>query len=528
MYTNKIANRYWTSCPMRIHKKYFHVAWLLARCGVLFFFGLVVFKQFIARITAAISRLGRVKSFIMAGLLLAVAVPVMAAQEVARIPFINAPPGTAGLGGGFRFGNNPYISSGESEEVPLDLIPLYLYEGKYLFAHGTSFGIHVFKNEKFSFSALARWRFQQLDPSEDSIFAGLERRHQTLDGGLQATYKSKFGEIRLEWVTDTLDKHNGQELEFTYRYDITRGAWSFSPFISWGLQSDNLANYYFGVSEAEATAERPAYDVGEAQYFILGMNTSWQITDRILLFGNVGFGASDTAIENSPLVEKPNFSQAFFGGTYMFGNTLKPVAGEERVSEWSWRVNYGYQAEENIISGIDQGDFSKSSVADTNIGGIMFSRLLTDGKRIDFLGRLAFYRHFEDGVTSKDGQFTSEGDFWSYNAYIMVMGKGYSPWSGNEVFRWGFGFGMSYADQVPLAEQAKQAQKGENTSRFLNYLELQVDFPMRRLWKAKWLQNCYAGATVVHRSGIFGTSNILGDVSGGADWITAHIECVRR
>jgi hypothetical protein len=46
--------------------------------------------------------------------------------------------------------------------------------------------------------------------------------------------------------------------------------------------------------------------------------------------------------------------------------------------------------------------------------------------------------------------------------------------------------------------------------------------------KAKWLQDCYAGVTLVHRSGIFGTSNLLGDVSGGADWFTAHLECVRR
>ena len=102
----------------------------------------------------------RVEHLIVVSLLLGVPIPSFAGQEVARIPFINAPSGTAGLGGGFRFGNNQYISSGESDEVPLDLIPLYLYEGKYLFAQGTSFGVHFFKNDKFSISALARWRFQ--------------------------------------------------------------------------------------------------------------------------------------------------------------------------------------------------------------------------------------------------------------------------------------------------------------------------------------------------------------------------------
>jgi outer membrane scaffolding protein for murein synthesis (MipA/OmpV family) len=467
---------------------------------------------------------------LLAAALLATAAPALAGQEVARIPFFNAPPGTTGLGGGFRFGRNQYISSGESDEVPLDLIPLYLYEGKYLFARGTSGGIHIFRNEKFSFSALARWRFQQLDTSKDSIFDGLERRHQTLDAGLTASYTSWFGDVTLDWVTDTLNNHNGQEVQLSYRYNFIRGAWSFSPFVTWGYQNENLANYYFGVSESEAAASGtiPAYDVGDAQYFILGLNTSWQMTDRILLFGNIGFGGSDKAVENSPLVEEPNFSQAFVGGTYVFGNVLTPVAGEDRVSEWSWRVNYGYQAQENIIGALDQGDIAKSDVVDTNIAGFTVGRLLTDGKRVDYLGKLAIFRHFEKDVTTSDGLFTSDENFFSYAAYIMAMGKGYSPWSGDEVFRWGFGFGMSYAEKVPLAEQSKQNAKGGNTSRFLNYLELQVDFPLRRMSKAKWLQDCYAGVTLVHRSGIFGTSNLLGDVSGGADWFTAHLECVRR
>ena len=108
----------------------------------------------------------------------------------------------------------------------------------------------------------------------------------------------------------------------------------------------------------------------------------------------------------------------------------------------------------------------------------------------------------------------------------MAMGRGRSGWTGEEVFRWGFGFGMSYADEVPIAEQRKQTQKGDNTARFLNYLEMQLDFPLRRLFKnTPSLHDCYAGLSVVHRSGIFGTSDILGDVAGGSDWITAHFEC---
>ncbi len=443
------------------------------------------------------------------------------AQEVAEIPFFNATPGSAALGGGLRGGQSPYFASDNEDQRQLDLIPLYLYEGKYLFARGTSGGFHVFRNNALEFNLYTRYRFQKLDPESNVFYEGIEERKQSLDAGIELGLKQNWGELKLDWVTDTLNRHNGQEVRFSYRYRFEAGPWSISPFVSWTWQNANLSNYYFGVSQAEARPDRPAYSPGESQWLGVGLNTSWQISDRILFFGNVAFGGAGAEIVDSPLVEEAGFSSLFVGGTYLFGNARKPdyIMDEERQGEWSWRVNYGYQADGNIVSEIDQGDFSKSTFADTNIGGITLSKLLSNSRRIDFVGRFAVYRHFE-----KD---EGNDNFSSYAAYISAVGKGYSPWSKEEWFRWSFGFGMSYAEKVPIAEQRKQASKGENTSHFLQYLEMTVDFPLWRVSKAKWLQNCYTGLTVVHRSGIFGTSDILGDLGGGADWITAHLECTR-
>jgi len=444
-------------------------------------------------------------------------------QEVTEIPFFNAPEGSTALGGGIRFGQSPYLASDNEDERQLDLIPLYLYEGKYLFLRGTGGGLHFVNTDKWEVNLYARYRFQHLDPDSNAFYQGLEERKQTLDAGFQIASTRDWGELRLSGLTDTLGKHDGQELQFSYRYRIEAGPWSISPYASVIWQDANLTNYYFGVSEAEATPERPAYLPGESLWISMGLNTAWQASDRITFFGNVGFAGTDSEVINSPLVEEAGFSQAFIGGTYTFGNARKPdyIMDDDRKGEWSWRVNYGYQANGNIVSEIDQGDFSKSSVADTNIAGFTLSKLLTAGKRFDFLGRVALFRHLEEDE--------GNGNFSSYAAYVMAMGKGYSPWSNRETFRWGFGFGMSYAQSVPIAEQRKQSGSGAfgNTSHFLNYLEVTADFPLKNISKANWLQRCYAGLSIVHRSGIFGTSDFLGDVSGGADWLTAHLECKR-
>ena len=97
--------------------------------------------------------------------------------------------------------------------------------------------------------------------------------------------------------------------------------------------------------------------------------------------------------------------------------------------------------------------------------------------------------------------------------------------SPREAFRFGFGFGFSYAQKVPIVEKIKQGRRDRNTNHFLNYLELTVDFPLDNLFKARMIEGCYLGLTLVHRSGIFSTSDILGSVSGGSDWITGHVEC---
>lgn len=447
------------------------------------------------------------------------AYPAHAQYEVAEIPFFNTPAGTAALGGGLRLGQDLYIATDNEDQRQFDLVPLYLYNGKYIFFRGTAGGIHLFRTDNIELNVLGRYRFTKLDPDRNAFFEGMERRRQTVDGGFEIRLRGRWGEANANYLTDTLNRHTGQSAEVSYRYTFDRGRFSFSPFITWAWNDDKLSNYYYGVREAEARPDRPAYAPGESQWIGFGMNTAWWVSDRIQFFANLGFSGVDTAISDSPLVAEDTQSAFFAGGTYIFGNVRRPESfvSPERAGEWSWRINYGYQADGNIIGEIDQGDFSKSEFADTNIGGVTFAKLLTDGKRLEFNGKLAVFRHFE----ADEGN----GNFWSYALYMMASGRGYSPWSKQEVFRYGFGFGMSYAEKVPITEQRKQASKGKNTSRFLNYLELQLDFPLRRLFKARSMQNCYAGLTVVHRSGIFGTSDILGDVAGGSDWITAHLEC---
>ena len=142
--------------------------------------------------------------------LLFFAVTTVSAQDVAEIPLFNAPQGTTALGGGIRFGQNMYLASDNEDERKLDLIPLYLFEGRYLFFRGTMGGVHIINNDSLELSLIGRYRFQSLKPESNVFYQGINERKQSFDAGVQIRLTKNWGQLNLNWVTDTLNRHKGR------------------------------------------------------------------------------------------------------------------------------------------------------------------------------------------------------------------------------------------------------------------------------------------------------------------------------
>lgn len=469
------------------------------------------------------SVLGHATFFFLGLVLLAgYSVETLATGQVTEVQLDNVPKGTVALGFGKRFGESPYadidnVSSHENENAT-DLVPIYYYEGKYLFSHGTSMGLHLMDSERFSLDILGQYRFNRIEASDDEFFEGINERRQTIDAGLSFDWRNSWGELSGSVLHDALDRHGGTETELSYRYPIRANRWLIAPVVSFVYQDSTLTNYYYGVSAEEARPNRPEYQPGSSSFVRLGLGTTYQLNKRFRIFANVALETVDDVVQDSPLVDEDLLASAYVGIGYNFGNVLNDSdfkGDKSRFGEWSWRLNYGYTAEKTFLK-LHNGEAKKHDDIDTNLAGLTFGKLLRDGRKVDMWGKFSFNRRLENDL---------QDDFWEYNAYVMAMGTGYSPWTDRELFRWGFGFGFSYADKIPAVEIFKQ--KGNPAAHFLNYMEAQVDVPLRNFFSQPSLRNCYAGLTLVHRSGIFATSDILGNVSGGSDVLSMHIECKR-
>ncbi|MDN6318976.1 MAG: MipA/OmpV family protein [Marinobacter sp.] len=441
-----------------------------------------------------------------------------------RMSVTDIPAGTVGLGAAIRGGTSPYTGvsniASQSAGNEVDLLPLYLYEGEWLFAHGTSAGIHVFDNDWLKVDVLARYRFNRLESDANDYFEGLGDRNQTVDSGVSFTLSGDWGELSTTWVNDILGNHNGYEWDFTYKYAWESGRWFVSPFISYIYQDRDFTDYYYGVNAGEALPNRPFYQPGSASFWRGGVNASYQVTSRLMVFSNIASQHVDSGIFNSPLVDQSQQSAASLGFAYFFGNAIDDSTknrGSGRSGEWSWRLNTGYQAEGPFTRTLT-GTLRRSKDVHAYMVGLTLGKLISDGKYIDYWGKVSANRRLENG---------NQSDFGEYNAYVMAMTTAHSPWTQEEWLRAGIGFGFSYATNIPYVEQVKQAKREENTSHFLNYLEGQFDVPLRLMFDNKAVQNCYVGISLIHRSGIFAKSDILSNVSGGSDMVTGHIECKR-
>lgn len=461
-----------------------------------------------------------------AGLLLAAALlPLLVqAQEIVRVPIVDEAEGTPGLGGLLRVGHQAYLG----EPSRTDFIPLYLYEGRYAFAHGTSFGIHALRNDWVTFDLLGRMGLNRMLPDDISELRGLREREHTLDAGASLGFRSPLGELQFTAVKDVVDRSNGREFDLSYRLPIRHGRWTFTPWVSLIRQDENLTAYYYGVSPIEATPERPAYVPGEAQNLAYGLNTAFRMNDRFFMFANVGVDEVDDTIASSPIVESSRNVRLMAGGAYLFAPPARPRLSDVDSAgipvdrpRWSWRVHWAYQIFHNIfplgMAGIWQVSRLTPDVTPTQLG-LSLGRILRRGEQLDVMARVAVFRHFEEPFQS---------GFYSYNASLGGMFNSYSRRTNRVAMRWGLQFGISYTDETPGQEVQMFINRRVSWSPLLGYLEFQVDFALDNFIRLARPSNCFIGFIITHRSGIFGNSELFGDVDGGADWGGFHLECQR-
>lgn len=162
-------------------------------------------------------------------------------------------------------------------------------------------------NADFSVNLRVDALLQGYKASDAPIFAGMASRKPSVLLGLGAKFLTPVGQLWLETGADATGNSKGLRTEVGLGWriatDSALGKWSLTPYVSAQNNSAKLVNYYYGVTGAEAAAGRPAYEVGSATNFNIGMSAMTDLTPSLSLVLGARYRGYGAAIRQSPLVD---------------------------------------------------------------------------------------------------------------------------------------------------------------------------------------------------------------------------------
>lgn len=419
--------------------------------------------------------------------------------------------GGAGLGLAMRFENSPYRGGGTRN----DLVPLYVYEGKRVFLEAYRFGLKLDETPESRFNVFLGYRFEGFPYDRVPVsLAGMENRGPGVDLGIDYQYRRPWGTLFGELLHDVAGGSGGSEARFGYRYEWTVGNLKLLPQFSLAARDARMNNYYYGVGPGEATAARPAYEPGSGVNTELGLSAAYRLSARWRLLGGLSVKRLSPGIRHSPIVQDRAQLAGLLGLAYDFTPEHDAWPDGRPLIV---KAAYGKATDCDFAKVMLLRCFSTNTADDTRIAAVEVGRPFIErlnGLPLDFVGYLGITHHDERGL-QKNGQ--------QVNAYMKAYYYGF-PWSQRVRTRLGFGAGVSHAQRVPYVEARDQVNRGRRTSKLLNYLDLSADVSLGDLIRANSLRDAYFGLGVSHRSGIFGTSRLLGNVNGGSNYIYSYVE----
>ncbi|HEX5792020.1 MAG TPA: MipA/OmpV family protein [Rheinheimera sp.] len=217
---------------------------------------------------------------------------------------------------GIGVGINQEIYQGYSNRtIPL---PILGYRGDKLSVYGPFISYKMLELGNISFSAKLAPRFAGFDESDSSVFTGMAKRKDSLDGGIGVQLRQQNWLLEAETVFDLLGNSNGQESKLAVGYSYRYAAVVIEPKFGISYSDGKLVNYYYGVREKEATAERAAYKAGGAVNYNAGLSLSTP-----LFFGGMTrFGVEHhwygSSISDSPLTDRDTGLSAFLSWSTFF------------------------------------------------------------------------------------------------------------------------------------------------------------------------------------------------------------------
>lgn len=151
-------------------------------------------------------------------------------------------------------------------------------------------------------------------------YADIHARHWSADAGIQAFwYFANQSKLRLRLLTDVSNRHHGHNIKLSYHlhHKLTpHWALNYHTGIDW--LSENLVNYYYGISAKDNASTNQYYQAKSAIQPYLKINSIYRLNKHWQFVTTLKYQPLASAITRSPLVDEKYRSTIFVGVNYAF------------------------------------------------------------------------------------------------------------------------------------------------------------------------------------------------------------------
>src|SRR5882672_6929523 len=252
--------------------------------------------------------------------------------------------GSAGWGIVSRFEQSPYRGGG----VRIDLLPVYLYEGEHVYLHSYRAGLKFDFGSAKRVAAFLSHRFESFPVEQvPASLAGMSTRAPETDFGLSYEQRFDWGNVFGEVLRDVSHNSGGTEWRLGAGTERRRGRLKLAPYFMLSARDARLNDYYYGVTAAEAAADRPAYQPGVGINATVGLNARYDLTKRWHFLAGISANLWSSGVRHSPIVEDRVQLAAFGGLAYEF--TPTPGKDDRDRVPLTFKVLHGRSSPCNLL-----------------------------------------------------------------------------------------------------------------------------------------------------------------------------------
>jgi outer membrane scaffolding protein for murein synthesis (MipA/OmpV family) len=198
------------------------------------------------------------------------------------------------------------------------VLPALQYENAWVRVFGPMVDLKVPRVGPVELALRAQYMDDGYKASDSAYLAGMNDRKGGVWLGLRADWPTPVARFAAEWMADSSGNSDGQHVKLTVDRMFPVGRFGVAPRLGLLWQDSKYVNHHYGVSAAEALADRPAYEGKAALSTELGVRVLYGLSPAQSVFLDLSSTALGSSIKDSPLVERSRVSGLRAGYLHRF------------------------------------------------------------------------------------------------------------------------------------------------------------------------------------------------------------------